>query len=242
MTPNGYEESGKKYPVLYINDGQDVFEDKDIIWGECSMEYKKYYQRYARFLPELVLVAISCPEEREERTKLYSPFRRFKPGENQPVMTGIGSEYLSWITDTLKPWVDSHFRVYTDGSHTGIMGYSTGGMFAVFAGLARPDVFTRIAALSSAVYIWKEDLTAFLDNADYSRLQYVYLDVGTNEFGRITTKEEFLKGADILNQAFEVHGIDSQKLIFNCYPGAIHSQTEWKKRFPDAIRWIFQDA
>ena len=244
MVPDGYESSGKMYPVLYINDGQDVFEDKDILWGECSMDFKRYYGNYRRFLPEFIIVALECPRERQERTRLYSPFSHKGKG-NSPEdsdIAGIGKMYLDWIADDLKPWVDGAFRTRTEADFTGIMGYSTGGLFAIYAALARPDLFSRLAALSSAVYIWKEELEAFLQRGSYGHLKRIYMDVGTNEFGRITTKEEFLEGAELMHRAYLEHGVQPERILYNVYPGAVHSQTDWKMRFPDAIRWIFGDV
>lgn len=244
MVPDGYESGEKAYPVLYINDGQDVFEDKDILWGECSMDYKKYYRDYRRFLPDIIIVALVCPQERQERTQLYSPFTHRGKG-NSPEdsdIEGRGKAYLDWIADELKPWVDSKFRTRTGAEYTGIMGYSTGGLFAIYAALARPDLFTRLAALSSAVYIWKDELELFLQQCAYGHLKRIYMDVGTNEYGRITTKKEFIEGADMMYRAYLHHGVPQACIQYNIYPGAIHSQTEWKKRFPDALRWIFMDS
>ena len=65
MTPDGYESGAKRYPVVYINDGQDVFRDEDILWGECSMDYENYYRSYGRFLPDMIIVALVCPRDRE---------------------------------------------------------------------------------------------------------------------------------------------------------------------------------
>ena len=244
MVPDGYESGEKRYPVLYINDGQDVFEDKDILWGECSMDYKDYYRNYRRFLPDIMIVALVCPRERQERTQLYSPFVHRGTGSSpeDSDIEGRGKEYLDWIANELKPWVDGAFRTRTEAEYTGIMGYSTGGLFAIYAALARPDLFSRLAALSSAVYIWKDELETFLQQCGYGHLRRIYIDVGTNEYGRITTREEFLEGADMMYQAYLQHGVPRERLRYNIYPDAVHSQVEWKKRFPDALRWIFMDC
>ena len=68
MTPDGYQQTDKRYPVLYMNDGQDAFFDKDILWGDCSMDFAQYYQDYKGYLPEFILVALCCPKDRAERT------------------------------------------------------------------------------------------------------------------------------------------------------------------------------
>lgn len=64
MLPNGYEDSDKKYPVLYMHDGQDLFYDKDAVGGK-SWGFGNYYNSYYKFLPEIIIVAIDCPLDRE---------------------------------------------------------------------------------------------------------------------------------------------------------------------------------
>ena len=102
--------------------------------------------------------------------------------------------------------------------------------------------FLHCFAISSAVYIWKEELEAFLQRGSYGHLKRIYMDVGTNEFGRITTKEEFLEGAELMHRAYLEHGVQPERILYNVYLGAVHSQTDWKMRFPDALRWIFGDV
>lgn len=239
MTPDGYEDGTRRYPVVYINDGQDVFRDEHIIWGECSMDYENYYRAYKKYLPEIIIVALCCPATREERSALYCPWD-LNSINGSEVRNGKGDIYLSWIVKELKPWVDDTYRTLPDAENTAIFGYSTGGLFAIYAALSKPQIFGRLAALSSAVYILKDQLVSFLEHdADYSSLQRIYMDVGTNEFGRISTKEDFLLGSDLLYHAYLEHGISPEKIRYQIFPGAVHSQTDWKLRFPDALRWIF---
>lgn len=240
MTPDGYESGEGRYPAVYINDGQDVFRDEDILWGECSMDYENYYRLHRESLPDVIIVALVCPEDRQERTILYSPFT-CADKEGHGTIAGRGKEYLEWITGELKPWVDRAYRTIPLPEETAIMGYSTGGLFAIYAALSRPGLFSRVAAMSSAVYIWMDSLKEFLENAEFSHLKRIYMDVGTNEFGRITTKEEFMLGADMMYGAYLQHGVPAEIIRYHIYPGAVHSQREWKGRFPGAMRWIFSD-
>lgn len=241
MTPDGYEEGEKRYPVLYVSDGQDVFRDADILWGECSMDYEAYYRSNSGLMPEFIIAAVECPRDRDERTEQYSPFSR-GGSPSFPPIEGKGKAYLKWLTDELKPWVDRSYRTKAGAEDTGICGYSTGGLLAVYALLEYPRAFTRMIAMSSAVAIWMEELQKTFDSGTYSHIKYIYMDVGTNEFGRITTKEEFLNGAEVLYKNYIAHGVPASRIRYNIYPDAVHSQLEWKKRFPDALRWIFQDS
>ena len=81
-----------------------------------------------------------------------------------------------------------------------------------------------------------------MQRGSYGHLKRIYMDVGTNEYGRITTKEEFLEGAELMYRAYLEHGVRPERILYNVYPDAVHSQTDWKMRFPDALRWIFADV
>ena len=77
MTPDGYEEeTGRRYPVLYINDGQDVLRDEETFWGAESLRFEQYYRDYGTFMPHVILVAIESPDDHGERTQQYSPYTK----------------------------------------------------------------------------------------------------------------------------------------------------------------------
>lgn len=247
MTPDGYEEeTGRRYPVLYINDGQDVFRDEETFWGAESLRFEQYYRDYGTFMPHVILVAIESPDDHGERTQQYSPYTKdfiVPPEKNfEPRIEGKGKEYLQWMTGELKPEIDRRYRTRPEGEYTGICGYSTGGLISIYGALTYPEVFSRLLAMSSAVCIWMDCLDKTMDTASYAHLKYIYMDTGTNEYGRMTTKEEFLKGAQELYQNYLKHGVEPERIQYNIYPEAVHSQKEWRVRFPDAVRWIFQDC
>ncbi|WHH59088.1 alpha/beta hydrolase-fold protein [Petroclostridium sp. X23] len=245
MVPDGYDSSDKCYPVLYINDGQDVFRDQDVFWNGESLRFEQYYKDYGKFLPEVILVAIESPDINAVRTAQYSPYTKdFNvPPEKkfESHIEGKGVAYLDWLTTDFKEMIDKCYRTRPEQEYTGICGYSTGGLNCIYAGLQYPHIFSRLIAMSSAVYIWMDKLEETMKSADYSHLKYVYVDVGTNEFGRMTTKEEFLEGADIIYDYLKKNHLSDRQLKYNIYPDAIHHQKEWRVRFPDALRWVFQD-
>lgn len=244
FTPDGYENGSKHYPVLYINDGQDVFYDEDTFWNAESLRFTQYYQDYGRFLPEVILVAVFAPEVPAVRTAEYSPFtKHFVVPEDktfEPYIEGKGVEYLEWMTKDLKPEIDRLYKTLPQPDCTGICGYSTGGLNSVYAILKYSETFHRAIIMSAAVCIWMDKLREVLDAADYSHICRLYLDTGTNEFGRMTTKEEFLEGAETLREYFAA-GCPDSSMKYNVYVDATHNQREWRYRFPDALRWIFPE-
>lgn len=243
--PDFYDETAKRYPVLYINDGQDVFRDQSVHGGGESLRFEQYYQDYRKFLPEVILVAVHAPMESAARTALYAPFTKtFQVPEEkkfESYIEGKGEQYLCWMTQELKNEIDATYRTLTDAETTGICGYSTGGLNCVYAILKYGHIFHRAIIMSAAVYIWMDKLREVLEHSDYSHIKRLYLDTGTNEFGRMTTDREFLEGTEILRTCFQSFCISEEIVKYNVYQDAIHSQREWRMRFPDALRWIFPE-
>lgn len=245
LLPEGYDTSGKKYPVLYINDGQDVFRDDQTYWGAQSLRFEQYYRDYHQFLPSVIIAAICSPEDHSLRTQLYSPFTKsFDVPEGKKFeasIQGKGIIYLNWLTTELKPFIDNKYRTLTDGESTAICGYSTGGLNSVYGMFAYPHIFHRGIIISPAVAIWMDCLEKTLKKGPYNHLKRVYMDTGTNEFGRISTKEDFLKGTETIYQYFKNNGLGDDKIKYNVFEDGIHNQRDWRMRFPDAIRWIFPE-
>ena len=246
MVPDGYENGGERYPVMYINDGQDVFRDDQTFWNCESLRFEQYYRDYGKFVPRVILVAIASPDVQSVRTAQYSPYTKdfvIPEGKTfEPHIDGKGKEYLEWMTKELKPKIDAAYRTLPDPANTAICGYSTGALNAIYAILAYPQVFTRIIAMSSAVCIWMDKLEETMNAADYSHITRMYLDVGTNEFGRMTTAEEFLAGTENIRSIFAKKMKDPTQLKYLVHPGVVHSQKELRWRFPDAFRWVFIDG
>lgn len=245
MVPQDYEATDKHYPVLYINDGQDVYRDDDVFWDTESLRFEQYYKDYYKFLPQVILVAIESPDINSVRTAQYSPYTKHfdvPPDKKfERYIEGKGDVYLDWMTTDLKQIIDKNYRTRKEPEFTGICGYSTGGLNSIYAALHYPHIFSRVITMSPAVHIWMDKLEEDLQRGEYTHLKYVYMDVGTNEFGRMTTKEEFLQGTDTIFHYFKRNGVTEKQLKYNIYSDAIHHQKEWRMRFPDALRWVFQD-
>lgn len=243
--PDLYEETEKRYPVLYVNDGQDVFRYQDVSGGRESLRFEQYYRDYGKFLPEIILVAVHAPEEPAVRTALYAPFTKtfqVPEGKNfESYIEGKGRQYLDWMTQELKKEIDTLYRTLTDAETTGICGYSTGGLNCVYAILEYGHVFHRAIVMSAAVSIWMDQLKGILEQSDYSHIKRLYLDTGTNEFGRMTTDKEFLEGTETLRNCFRTFCTSEEIMKYNVYQDGIHSQRDWRMRFPDALRWIFPE-
>lgn len=244
ILPKGYEQNTeKKYPVLYMQDGQDILSDDEATDGQ-SMNYASYYKKYWFSLPEIIIVAADCPMNNAERTRLYSPYHKcfdVKDQNFESEIDGQAREYLYWMVHDLKPWVDQNYRTKAGREFTAIGGSSTGGLAALYAVLAYPETFTRIFSLSGAFYIWFDCLEDSIEQANFDYLKYAYLDVGREDHGRFTTKEQFVEGNERLYQIFMELGFDDTQIEYQVFDYDRHEHKSLGRRFPDAIRWIFQD-
>lgn len=244
ILPDGYQENpSKSYPVLYIQDGQDLLEDSEAFDG-ISWGYADYYKKYRQYLPEIIIVGIDCPSTNKARTRLYAPYHKCFElhGENfESEIDGQGKEYVSWIVHELKPWIDFRYRTRPEKEFTAIGGSSTAGVTSIYALMAHPDVFTRMFTISAAYYIWFDCLERTIEESHFENIKYVYIDVGGQDQGRMTKRDEFLKGNRMMYDKFLELGFDESQIAYSVFGHDTHDHRSFGRRFPDAIRWIFQD-
>jgi hypothetical protein len=87
-----------------------------------------------------------------------------------------------------------------------------------------------------------DKLDETLAEANLDHIKYIYMDISTKEQGRITTAEQFLEGTKMMYDRFVTCGFNETNLKYQVIKGLPHTQGGWRLRFPDAVRWIFQDA
>jgi len=244
MTPKNYETCNNQYPVLYAHDGQNIFQDETSVDG-YSWKFEEYCKTNEKFLPKVIIVAIDSPQTNNKRTTLYTPFSKHfevKKGSTFPSdVHGRGKEYLDWIVNDLKPWIDNRYRTIPEAKYTGICGNSTGSVISLYALLKYPFVFSRMISISGAFYYWYDLLKPCFETV-VSEIEYIYLDVGTKDQGRITKPKEFVEGNTMITQELSKLGYNDSQIAYHVFPEDKHTNYYFGRRFPDALRWIFQDC
>lgn len=243
ILPDGYKTSEKEYAVIYMQDGQDLLRDEEAT-DEISWNYEKYYSRYKKTLPDIIIVGVDCPDTNIARTRLYAPYHKSFVGNNrnfEDEIDGQGKEYVSWLVNELKPWVDNKYRTRPEKEFTAIGGSSTAGITAMYAVLTYPEIFTRVITISAAYYHWYKFLEQTVEEADLNNLRYIYMDVGGNDQGRMTQQEEFILGNQRMYDKFQELGFDENQVEFAVFEKDHHIHRDFGRRFPDALRWVFQD-
>ena len=225
--PKDYEDSDRRYPVLYMFDGHNVFYDSHATYGK-SWGMKEYLQKTK--LP-LIVVGIECNPKGSSRLSEYSPwgFSRWDTG----IIEGRGRETMEWMTKELKPAVDAEFRTLPDREHTMLAGSSMGGLMTIWAMVTYNDVFSRGAALSPCFVQAMGRLSATLNNISIALPTRIYMDYGSGE-----TKEEPQEWTRMFKAATAFSKAGAQVAAW-VVPGAEHNEAAWEKRIPLFMDYLY---
>lgn len=221
--PPSYANGSRSYPVLYMLDGQNLFDRRTSFSGEWEVD-ESLDKLDQSGHPTAIVVGIDNG----------GPFRieEYTPWPNDKYGGGRGEETLDFIRLELKPYIDGHFRTLKGPEHTGIMGSSLGGLMAMYAGLKSPDVFGKIGAFSPAYWINTEifDLAAAFETRRKIRFyQVMAIPEGKKNIDNMTKMDELLSAKGGKRILVQTH---SRK------KGA-HNEAFWAEEFETAFIYLF---
>ena len=227
-TPKGYEGSDKRYPVLYMFDGHNVFYDSHATYGK-SWGMKEYLERTK--LP-LILVAVECNIEGQNRMNEYTPYDIWWKGKL--LFEARGKLTMDWFVNELKPRIDREYRTLPDREHTLIAGSSMGGLMALYAAVAYNGTFSRAAALSPSLWAMRHHEEELKKAAPLLPPTRIYMDMGTAETeGHITVLTGLFNAARQLTRAGAC--VDARVV-----PDAKHSEAYWEQRIPVFMEYLLK--
>ena len=233
--PKSYNNTDKLYPVLYMHDGQNLFDDKTAHMN-CSWRIMDSYINNPD-LPELIIIGIESDEDRSDELVPYE--FTFQDGTKAG---GKADLYLNFITKTLKTYIDKTYRSFKSSKNTGIMGSSFGGVNSTYAALAYGDTFTRFGCISNAYYYggFFHKLKELTKNTNLKTVKKFYMDCGTTETNDSRVNKLYL---DTNKDMFSIlqGKIKESYLKFEVIEDGIHHEKDWEKRFPDIIKFMFND-
>ena len=225
-TPKGYEMSDERYPVLYMFDGHNVFYDSHATYGK-SWGMKQYLEKSRR---PLILVAVECNPEGENRMNEYTPFDIWWKG--RLMFEARGQLTMDWFVNELKPRIDREYRTLPDREHTLIAGSSMGGLMALYAAVAYNGTFSRAAALSPSLWAARGHEAELLKAHPLQPSTRIYMDMGTAE---ANPKTGFLTGVFRTAQRLTRAGAVVDARIV---PDARHSEAYWEQRIPVFMAYL----
>ena len=219
--PASYEkEPEKRYPVMYMFDGHNVFFDEDATFGK-SWGMNSFMKKSKK---ELIIVGVECNHEGNKRLIEYAPFT-YENSEHGKIK-GKGSVYMNWLVNTLKPYIDENYRTLPDRMNTIIAGSSMGGLIALYAVCTYNHVFQRAACLSPSLWVSPGRVLEMVARAHIRRDTTVYMDYGALEiFNHAANEEAMISTAHLLLTK-------RVNLAMRVVPGGTHSEASWEKQIP----------
>ncbi len=228
LPPQYRREPQRRFPVLYVQDGQNVFD------GATAFVPGQEWQldeAAARLVAEgrvepLLIVAVDNAGER--RIAEYTPTRSAQ---------GLGGEAAAYgrlLADELKPWIDRRYRTRPGREAPGIAGSSLGALVSLYIALSRPEVFSRVGALSIAAWWDERFVVGFVDGLPLKPRSRIWLDIGTGE-GEAAVRDARLVKDALLRQGWR----EGEDLLYLEEEGAAHDEAAWARRAPEVLAFLF---
>ncbi|MGN6214736.1 alpha/beta hydrolase [Parafilimonas sp.] len=210
------------YPVLYMQDGQNLFNEQTAFAGEWGID-ETLDSMAKKGDKECIVVGID--NSSDKRMNEYNPYDDAKYGK------GEGKQYIEFIATTLKPFIDKNYRTQKDARHTFIAGSSMGALISLYALVQYPDVFGGAGVLSPSFWLTPQ-LYTDVANVKWQKKFRIYLYAGEKE------------SASIIRDMQKMYNILKGK---NCcemqditFPLGQHNEKYWRQEFPDFYRWLLQ--
>ncbi|NQU31954.1 MAG: T9SS type A sorting domain-containing protein [Bacteroidetes bacterium] len=223
--PPDYDNNSEKYPVLYMHDGQNLFDTFTSYAGEWEIDetLNELYDEGYR-----VPIVVGIDNGGGERINEYTPWVNTEYGGGQ------GSEYMEFLVNTLKPYIDDNYRTHTNRENTGIMGSSLGGLISLYGALKYQDVYGSSGIFSPAYWI-SDSVWAFTSEAGKQQNMKIYQLIGSLE------GEENVQGMWNMNDTLTELGFGSEELFSKEVQSGEHNEIMWRANFRDAYLWMFAE-
>jgi predicted alpha/beta superfamily hydrolase len=223
MLPHNYHETDRSYPVLYLHDGQNLF-DEYAPYGNWGVD-KTMERLSAEGLGDVIIVAID--HGGVLRIQEYLPYSTPRYTEAE------GSLYLEWMMHDLKPMIDKKYRVKSDRKSTGIGGSSLGGLISLYAGFKYPEIFGNMMIFSPSLWI-SDEIYRMAQSYKPVEQTDIYLYAGgmesANHYGQVLRLHQILE-TKRSKEDFDI--------IFYHNPVGQHKEIHWGEQFPLALKWLY---
>jgi predicted alpha/beta superfamily hydrolase len=229
--PPGYEaDMVRRYPVLYLNDGQNLFDPATSYIKGRTWQVRETADAAIEAGEVEPLIIVGIYNTGERRLAEYTHEKDWQMGG------GEADSYGALLTRELMPWIAEHYRVKPGRAHTGLGGSSLGGLVSLYLGLRYSEVFGRLAVLSPSVW-WNHKSILGILNETGPFLHHkprIWLDAGDHE-GKMTLRDTELLSKRLLGSGW----VDDETLHFEKVRGGTHEETSWATRVGPMLRFLF---
>jgi len=222
--PPGYATSTKRYPVLYMHDGQNLFDNATAYAGEWNVD--ETLNALAKE-GKLELIVVGVDNGQDKRMTELNPWSHEKIG------AGEGRQYMDFVVKTVKPLIDTTYRTLPDRTNTAVMGSSMGGLISHYAINQYPDVFSKAGIFSPAYWPTGEQMLRFAGSNKARTDARLYLLMGEKE------GQGMVRDVRRMQAELKKVGHPDANQWLKVVPGAEHNEGFWSREFREAVLWMF---
>ncbi|MEY1638013.1 alpha/beta hydrolase [Tenuifilum osseticum] len=216
----------QQFPVIYMHDGQNVFDESTSFAGEWRVDEimdSLYYNC------GFAAIVVAIYNDSKERINEYSPWRNDSLG-----MGGDGDKYAYFVAKELKPFIDKNYRTNPEPKFNAIFGSSMGGLISLYIGLKYPDAFGRVGVFSPSLWFSPkvfEYVSKYKRRAD----QKIYLLAGEKESETLVEDMKMLE-----HHLYKAGYKDEDYVKMKIAPDGRHSEWFWSREFTEALEYLFE--
>lgn len=240
LLPKDYESSTKRYPVVYMHDGQNMFDDSTSANGEWHFDEVLEGLVDSNRIPQVIVVGMAVDGSYRIEEYTPTPIQR-QNLQGAPIsLGGKAATHAQMLVEEIKPFIDKTYRTLQDRDNTTLGGSSLGGLATIFTGATYPQIFGKLFVISPSIWwdnqsilkIVKDAVPTMLKSA--SERQRIWLDIGDQE------GKEALEGARALNKLLQAQGWKQGKTMqYIEAKNAAHSESAWAARLEPMLRFMF---
>ena len=225
--PPDYFTTSKTYPVLYMQDGQNLFDNATSFSGEWQVDetLNTLFQQ-----GNYGAIVVGIDNGGADRLDEYSPWNNPQYGGGQ------GDLYSQFIAETLKPYIDSQYRTKPESQYNALLGSSMGALISSYIGAKYPNIFQKVGNFSPAYWFAKPQLVSYItsNSQNYSNSR-MYFVSGTNESSTMVPDENEIKNT------FQSKLLSTSNTMTKYDSYGTHTESYWRGEFAAAYLWLFQN-
>lgn len=226
--PPDYEDTDQRYPVLYLHDGQNLFDPETAYVRGMDWKVDETADALIRSGEIEPLIIVGVFNTGEHRIEEYTPTRDRKLGGGHAEMYG------RMLVEELKPFVDERYRTLQGPDNTGLGGSSLGGLATLYLGLTYPEIFGKLAVLSPSVWWDHRAILKIIHKTQPKPRLKIWLSMGTEE------SKGGLRDANLLRNSLVAKGWqEGSDLHYEVIPGGKHEEAAWAEKVEPVLRYLF---
>lgn len=223
--PPSYDQSDQRYPVIYMHDGQNLFDDATSFVGEWGVDEVLNEVAFEGG-PEFIVVGVDNGGTLRTEELTPWPHPKFEGGK--------GGAYVKFIVETIKPFIDAEYRTKPDAENTAIGGSSLGGLISHYAIYKYPDTFSKAIIYSPSYWFSFDEVMQFTDDHPLPPSHKIDLLVGKKE------GEDMYEPLDLMARKISAmnHSISNMRVTID--EDGEHNEKFWRSQFKASVLWLFQ--